>query len=306
LSEQRPEEKDQTQPDDQAEEDEVKEILEGLEQLGPEQDPAGMELEKVKRGAETEPDLEQKKKAVRLDDRQEESVRRNLMQDLGGSTYRRLKEQTQHPWPAPYQRPALQEADYHVEEAFFATPGDDYLKEAVEISLDVFAEELTQVRGLERAIEACYATSVAKKRKVEVRLKGLDDKEKLAFRGAKKKEFSQWLSNKVLELASTRGIPRSRIIRCRWVLTFKDSEPDDKADILKVLDYAGVPNQDVDEKFSNLGDGRTAKARLVILGYEDPDLGTFFNLLSYSPKGEQDAGVMCRLPQRLGHQITGC
>ena len=63
-----------------------------------------------------------------------------------------------------------------------------------------------------------------------------------------KKEWQSWLENKVTTIVKSRGIDKGRIIGSRWVLTWKkSSDPDDR----KV----------------------TPKARLVLVGYQDPDLG---------------------------------
>ena len=62
------------------------------------------------------------------------------------------------------------------------------------------------------------------------------------------KEWQSCLENKVTTIVKAKGIDRSRIIGSRWVLTWKTSaDPDDKQ---------VVP-----------------KARLVLVAYQDPDLG---------------------------------
>ena len=62
------------------------------------------------------------------------------------------------------------------------------------------------------------------------------------------KEWNSWIENKVTSICKARGIETDRIIRARWVLTWKkSSDPDDKT--------------------------RTPKARLVLIGWQDPELG---------------------------------
>ena len=73
-----------------------------------------------------------------------------------------------------------------------------------------------------------------------------EDTEK--FRHAMSKEWQSWLENKVTTIVKARGIDRSRIIGSRWVLTWKTSADPDNKQV--------VP-----------------KARLVLVGYQDPDLG---------------------------------
>ena len=62
------------------------------------------------------------------------------------------------------------------------------------------------------------------------------------------KEWNSWIENKVTSLCKSKGIDPDRIIRARWVLVWKkSSDPDDK--------------------------GKTPKARLVLVGWQDPELG---------------------------------
>ena len=63
------------------------------------------------------------------------------------------------------------------------------------------------------------------------------------------KEWQSWLENKVTTIAKSKGIPPSRIIGSRWVLTWKKSSDPDVQ-------------------------GVTPKARLVLVGFQDPGLGT--------------------------------
>ena len=63
-----------------------------------------------------------------------------------------------------------------------------------------------------------------------------------------RKEWQSWLENKVTTIAKAKGVPKSRIIGSRWVLTWKKSSDPDDPDL-------------------------TPKARLVLVGFQDPDLG---------------------------------
>ena len=62
------------------------------------------------------------------------------------------------------------------------------------------------------------------------------------------KEWQSWLENKVTAIVKGRGVPRARVIGSRWVLTWKKSSDPD-------------------------GRSVTPKARLVLVGFQDPDLG---------------------------------
>ena len=67
------------------------------------------------------------------------------------------------------------------------------------------------------------------------------------FREAKQDEWASFIENNVVELALRGQVDPKRVIGSRWVLTWK-----------------------------KLDDGKQkAKARLVLLGYQDPDLGEY-------------------------------
>ena len=90
-------------------------------------------------------------------------------------------------------------------------------------------------------------TSNKMKKQSELRWRDIP-KERIAdFQQAKAKEVSHWIKQRAVKLAS-KSVPLNRVVRMRWLYTIKQ-------------------------------DG-TAKARIVIIGYEDPDLG---NLVTASP-----------------------
>ncbi|CAE7943401.1 RE2 [Symbiodinium necroappetens] len=84
-------------------------------------------------------------------------------------------------------------------------------------------------------------------RKNEVKYARLNPEEKKQFDAAKTSEINQWIKEKAVKRA-TAEIPRGRVMRMRWVLTWKsDPQPENP-------------------------DHHKAKARLVVVGFEDPDL----------------------------------
>ena len=96
-----------------------------------------------------------------------------------------------------------------------------------------------------------------------------------------KKEWQSWIDNKVTSICKSRGIPRERVIRARWVLVWKkSSDPDDRS--------------------------KTPKARLVLVGWQDPELG---KIATDSPtlKKESKNLILQFVPQRngeFGEQIS--
>ncbi|CAE7223028.1 RE1 [Symbiodinium sp. CCMP2592] len=120
-----------------------------------------------------------------------------------------------------------------------------------EVSFEIFKDDVQDdISCLWTALAECaeVKTKPANKRRVEVNFRKLDSEDQEKFRHAMSKEWQSWLENKVTSIVKAKGIDRSRIIGSRWVLTWKTSaDPDNKS---------VVP-----------------KARLVLVGYQDPDLG---------------------------------
>eukprot|EP00434_Breviolum_minutum_P032343 symbB.v1.2.028601.t2/scaffold3045.1/size120917/6 len=96
-----------------------------------------------------------------------------------------------------------------------------------------------------------FLVSSAKKQRAEVKLKDLTVEQKREFDKAKEKEVDQWLSTGTVRAILRDRIPAANILRSRWILTWKDVD-------------------EIEEQ--EIGKSKKAKARLVILGYEDPNL----------------------------------
>ena len=142
-------------------------------------------------------------------------------------------------------------SDHAVESWFEESPDHDYVGMSVGLEFDVGLDEIRDDTSIVHILrEMCLSAAAAKKRRVEVSERSLDASEKAMFREAKRAEWSQWVSNEVVELLSRRGIDPRRIISSRWVLTWKRVDE--------------TPSSPV-----------KAKARLVIRGFKDPDLGEF-------------------------------
>ena len=106
--------------------------------------------------------------------------------------------------------------------------------------------------------EIAFIASEMRKKRVEVKLKELGGHEQRLFAAAKHKEIGAWLHHKTVRKVSKGRIPEHALMRCRWILNWKDA--------------AGT------EAPSELSkDGQRAKARLVIIGYEDPDIDVVSN-----------------------------
>ena len=87
------------------------------------------------------------------------------------------------------------------------------------------------------------------RKNIEVSLKKLEPTDREEFQRAMRVEANSFLSTEAIRICERAGIPKERIMKMRFVLTWKP-----------VLDSEG--NQT----------GRKAKARLIVRGFEDPDL----------------------------------
>ena len=94
-----------------------------------------------------------------------------------------------------------------------------------------------------------FLASAAKKQKVEVKVKELSLEEQKMFLKAKDKELESWLSTDTVRKILRNKVPEGQLLRSRWVLSWK-------------------PLDEIEQK--EVGTAKKAKARLVILGYEDP------------------------------------
>ena len=90
-----------------------------------------------------------------------------------------------------------------------------------------------------------------RKKRVEVRLRDLSVEEQEQFSRAKQKEVGAWLDHATVRKVAAGTLEDSQLMRCRWILSWKDPE--------------------------KVGGPRRAKARLVVLGFEDPDLSSIPN-----------------------------
>ena len=99
--------------------------------------------------------------------------------------------------------------------------------------------------------EETFVVSNDKKRRVELDYRKLSSQDRVLFDAAKQKEVKAWLSHGTVKKLSKGILKPEQIMRCRWLLTWKEPLP-------------GTTE-------------RRAKARLVILGFEDPGVGVVPN-----------------------------
>ena len=91
-------------------------------------------------------------------------------------------------------------------------------------------------------------TTNPRKQKVEIQWNTLTESDKVKFQAAKQKEIKAWVDHKTVCRLAKGTLSDSQIMRCRWIFTWKPPAP-------------GTTEE-------------RAKARLVIRGFEDPQLST--------------------------------
>eukprot|EP00435_Cladocopium_sp_Y103_P023342 s473_g5.t1 len=107
-----------------------------------------------------------------------------------------------------------------------------------------------------RPEEMLFLVSAAKRQRSEVKISSLGPTERKLFEDAKMKEVDSWLATSTVCKILRHQVPTENILRCRWILTWKDA--DETASVSNVSSpSAQQPRQ-------------KPKARLVVLGFEDP------------------------------------
>ena len=99
--------------------------------------------------------------------------------------------------------------------------------------------------------EETLVVSGDRKKRVELNYRHMTRHEQGLFDAAKQKEVKAWLAHGTVKKLAKGSLKPEQIMRCRWLLTWKDPLPGSTE--------------------------KRAKARLVILGFEDPGVGSVPN-----------------------------
>ena len=122
-----------------------------------------------------------------------------------------------------------------------------------------------------------FLVSAAKKQRSEVQLSNLSPSDQELFRQAKDKEIESWIQTETVARILRNQIPKENIMKCRWILTWKEVDEDKSKNL----------HQHQHPKFQ-------PKARLVVLGYTDPNLESI----------PRDSPTMTKLSRMLILQIV--
>eukprot|EP00435_Cladocopium_sp_Y103_P022581 s1765_g5.t1 len=99
--------------------------------------------------------------------------------------------------------------------------------------------------------EEIFVATGDRKKRIEVDYRRLSGSDQRLFDAAKNKEVKAWLDHGTVKRLAKGTLSQEQVMRCRWLLTWKDPAPGSTE--------------------------RRAKARLIILGFEDPGIGVIPN-----------------------------
>ena len=111
-----------------------------------------------------------------------------------------------------------------------------------------------------RPSDMAFLVSAAKRQRSEVKISNLSASERKMFENAKEKEINSWIATETVSKILRHQVPQENILRCRWILTWKD------------VDNAETSNSDrtMNPMVNKVPNRQVPKARLVVLGFEDP------------------------------------
>ena len=76
--------------------------------------------------------------------------------------------------------------------------------------------------------EMAFVASAAKRQRAEVRLSELTAAEKAQFQKAKESEIQNWVNTGTISRILRSKVPHEQILRCRWILTWKPVDEEQK------------------------------------------------------------------------------
>ena len=121
--------------------------------------------------------------------------------------------------------------------------------------VNICQQDVHKWRREENPHEMAFLVSAAKRQRSEVKLASLTSDQRRQFEDVKAQEIDSWLATETVAKVLRHQIPQENVLRCRWILTWKEVEN---------------PSPDLHSETKKAQ--FKAKARLVVLGYEDPQV----------------------------------
>ena len=142
-----------------------------------------------------------------------------------------------------------EESCYHLQE-----------NQVYQFEVNVNQRDIDHWKEETRPQEMAFLVSAAKRQRSEVKISNLKAADRKLFEEAKNKEINSWLATETVTRILRHQVPQENVMRCRWILTWKDVDSVSPPGSTTVSNSAAqkVPARQV------------PKARLVVLGFEDP------------------------------------
>ena len=142
-----------------------------------------------------------------------------------------------------------EESCYHLQE-----------NQVYQFEVNVNQRDIDHWREETRPHEMAFLVSAAKRQRSEVKISNLNAADRKLFDEAKNKEINSWLATETVTRILRHQVPQENVMRCRWILTWKD------------VDSASPPGSNTvsNDAAPKVPARQVPKARLVVLGFEDP------------------------------------
>ena len=142
--------------------------------------------------------------------------------------------------------------EHEKQDSLFSSENESHEEpQCIEAEILMSLDDFQKCLGKTYDYQENFLATAAKRQKVEVKIRELNTEDQKLFAKAKEKELESWVSTETVRKILRNKVPEGQLLRSRWVLSWK-------------------PLDDVEQKETGLR--RKAKARLVILGYEDPHI----------------------------------
>ena len=132
---------------------------------------------------------------------------------------------------------------------YFEEPLECHSEECYVLEIPMKTSDMTAWYAEVNPEQMCHVAAASQRARAEVQVKNLTPEERKLFEVAKDNELSCWISTNSLKPILRQKLNPDQILRSRWVLTWKEGESE-----------GGKPAP------------KRAKARLVVLGYMDPQI----------------------------------
>jgi hypothetical protein len=96
--------------------------------------------------------------------------------------------------------------------------------QAYRFEVDINQRDINHWKEEVRPSEMAFLVSAAKRQRSEVKISTLSPAERQMFAEAKTKEIESWPSTETVSKVLRHQIPKESILRCRWILTWKEAD----------------------------------------------------------------------------------